>query len=93
MVAIMEQGNLSTGERRKESNHKKVEEKQRSVGSQQQSQQHRRFLPLMGDNFYNCELCGVGIAVLQIVTDSRKGEGQFKVCGACLKKYIDEETA
>jgi predicted nucleic acid-binding Zn ribbon protein len=47
----------------------------------------------MGDSFYNCELCGVGIAVLQIVTDSGKGEGQFKVCGACLKKYIDEETA
>jgi hypothetical protein len=89
----MEQRNLSTGERSKESIDKKMEEKQHSVGFQQHSHQHRRFLPLMGDNFYNCELCGVGIAVLQIVTDSDKGEGQFKVCCACLKKYIDEETA
>jgi hypothetical protein len=89
----MEQRNPSTGERSKESNHKKVEEKQHSPGFQQHSQQHRRFLPLMGDNFYNCELCGVGIAVLQIATGSGVGEGQFKVCGACLKKYIDEEAA
>ena len=89
----MEQRNLSTGKGRKETDHKKIEEKQHSVGFQQHSLQHRRFLPLMGDNFYNCELCGVGIAVLQIVTDSGKGEGQFKVCCACLKKYIDEETA
>ncbi|HEY6883493.1 MAG TPA: hypothetical protein VI278_05600 [Nitrososphaeraceae archaeon] len=59
----MEQRNLSTGERRKESNHKKIEEKQHSVGFRQYSQQHRHFLPLMGDNFYNCELCGVGIVL------------------------------
>ena len=89
----MEQRNPSTGERSKESNHKKVEEKQHLLGFQQQSQQHRRFLHLMGDNFYNCELCGVGIALLQIVTSSDEGEGQFKVCGACLKKYIDEQAA
>jgi hypothetical protein len=30
--------------------------------------------------------------VLQIVT-ADNGEGQFKVCGACLKKYIDQEAA
>jgi predicted nucleic acid-binding Zn ribbon protein len=69
-----------------------VEEKQHLLGIQQHSQQHRSFLPLMGDNFYNCEVCGVGIAVLQIVT-ADNGEGQFKVCGACLKKYIDQEAA
>jgi hypothetical protein len=45
----------------------------------------------MGDNFYNCEFCGIGIAVLQIVTGG-KFEGQFKVCGACLKEYIDQEA-
>lgn len=82
----MEQRNPPTEERSKDSNHKKVEEKQHS-------QQHRRFLSLMGDNFYNCELCGVGIALLQIVTSSDEGEGQFKVCGACLKKYIDGQAA
>ncbi|MBV9176785.1 MAG: hypothetical protein JO297_07080 [Nitrososphaeraceae archaeon] len=80
-------------ERSKESNHKKEEEKQHLLGFQQHSKQHRRFLPLMGDNFYNCELCGVGIALLQIVTCSGEDEGKFKVCGACLKKYIDEQAA
>jgi hypothetical protein len=30
----------------------------------------RRFVPLMGDNIYNCELCGVRIAVLQIVSST-----------------------
>ncbi len=64
--------------------------RQQSQGFQH-SQRHRRFLPLMGDNFYNCEFCGVGIAVLQIVTGG-KFEGQFKVCGACLKEYIDQEA-
>lgn len=93
MVAIMERRNPSSREGSKDSNHNKVEEKQHSLGFQQHSQQHRRFLPLMGDNFYNCELCGVGIAVLQIVAGSGEGEGQFKVCGACLKKYIDEQAA
>ena len=53
--------------------------------------QHRRFLPLMGDNFYNCELCGVRIAVLKIVTTANDQEEQFKVCGTCLKQYIDQE--
>jgi hypothetical protein len=77
-------------ERSEESDHKKVIKKKQSLGFQQ-SQRHHRFLPLMSDNFYNCEFCGVGIAVIQIVTGG-KGEGQFKVCGACLKVYIDEEA-
>jgi|1185.fasta_scaffold881734_2 hypothetical protein len=89
----MEQRNPSMEERSKdESNDKKVDEKQQPPKFQQNSQQHRRFVPLMGDNFYNCELCGVGIAVLQIVT-ADNGEGRFKVCGACLKEYIDQEAA
>jgi hypothetical protein len=55
---------------------------------------HHRFLPLMDDNIYNCELCGVRIAVLQIVTSSSTAndQGQFKVCGTCLKEYIDQEA-
>jgi hypothetical protein len=60
---------------------------------QQQQQQHRRFVPLMGDNYYNCELCGVGVAVLQIVTSTRNGQEQFKVCNTCLKEYIDQVAA
>ena len=50
-------------------------------------EEHRHFLPLMDDNIYNCELCGVRIAVLQIVNDQE----QFKVCGTCLKEYIEQE--
>ena len=49
---------------------------------------HSHFLPLMDDNIYNCELCGVQIALLQIVNDQE----QFKVCGTCLKEYIDQEA-
>ena len=60
--------------------------RQHSPGFQEHSQRHRRFLPLKGENFYNCELCGVRIAVLQIVTGGN-GEGQFKVCG------VDQEMA
>jgi hypothetical protein len=56
-------------------------------------QQHRRFVPLMGDNYYNCELCGVGVAVLQIVTSTHNGQEQFKVCNTCLKEYIDQVAA
>ena len=52
----------------------------------------RRFLPLMDDNIYNCELCGVRIAVLQIVTSTTNDQEQFKVCGTCLKEYIDQEA-
>jgi ribosomal protein L37AE/L43A len=52
----------------------------------------RRFVPLMGDNIYNCELCGVQIAVLQIVSHTTKDQEQFKVCGTCLKEYIDQEV-
>ena len=54
---------------------------------------HYPFIPLTGDNIYNCELCGVRIAVLQIVTSGTKHQGQFKVCGTCLKEYIDQEAA
>ena len=75
-------------ERSKESDHKRVDKKKQSPEFQQQSQMHRRFLPLM--SFYNCEFCGVGIAVIQIVTGGNR-EGQFKVCGTCLKEYIDQE--
>jgi len=56
-----------------------------------QSRPHRRFLPLMGDIFYNCEFCGVGLAVIKIVTAGN--DVQFKVCGSCLKEYIDEQSA
>jgi hypothetical protein len=45
----------------------------------------RRFVPLIGDNIYNCELCGVRIAVLQIVSSTTSDQEQFKVCGKCLK--------
>jgi hypothetical protein len=54
---------------------------------------HRRFLPLMDDNIYNCELCGVRIALLQIVTSTGNDQEQFKVCGTCIKEYIDQEAA
>ena len=53
---------------------------------------HRRFLPLMDYNIYNCELCGVRIAVLQILTSTTNDQEQFKVCGTCLKEYIDQEA-
>jgi transcription elongation factor Elf1 len=79
-------------ERRRESDHKKINKKQQSAQFQQQSRRHRRFLPLMNDTFYNCEFCGVGIAVIKIVTAGNV-EGQFKVCGSCLKEYIDEQAA
>ena len=54
---------------------------------------HHRFLPLMDDNIYNCELCGVRIALLQIVNSATNDQEQFKVCGTCLKEYIDQEAA
>jgi hypothetical protein len=55
-------------------------------------EEHRHFLPLMDDNIYNCELCGVRIAVLQIVTGSTNDQEQFKVCGICLKENIEQEA-
>ncbi len=64
-----------------------MEQKNSSV-----EEHRRRFLPLMDDNIYNCELCGVRIAVLQIVTSTTTDQGQFKVCGTCLKEYIDQEA-
>ena len=78
-------------ERSKESDHKKINKKQQSAKFQQQSRRHRRFLPLMGDIFYNCEFCGVGLAVIKIVTAGN--DVQFKVCGSCLKEYIDQQSA
>jgi hypothetical protein len=59
----------------------------------EEEQHHYRFIPLTGDNIYNCELCGVRIAVLQIVTSSTNNQEEFKVCGTCLKEYIDQEGA
>ena len=52
---------------------------------------HRRFIPLTDDNIYNCELCGVRIALLQIATSINDQE-QFKVCGTCLKEYTDQDA-
>ena len=75
---------------RKQSDNK-INKKQQSAEFQQQSRRHRRFIPLMSDTFYNCELCGVGIAVIKIDTAGNV-EGQFKACGSCLKKYIDEQA-
>jgi hypothetical protein len=75
---------------RKQSDNK-INKKQQSAEFQQQSRRHRRFLPLMSDTFYNCELCAVGIAVIKIDTAGNV-EGQFKACGSCLKKYIDEQA-
>jgi hypothetical protein len=53
---------------------------------------HHRFLSLTDDNIYNCELCGIRIALLQIETRSTNDQEQFKVCGTCLKEYIDQEA-
>lgn len=75
---------------RKQSDNK-INKKQQSAEFQQQSR-HRRFLPLMSNTFYNCEFCGVGIAVIKIDTVGNV-EGQFKVCGSCLKEYINEQAA
>ena len=58
-----------------------------------EEEHHYRFIPLTDDNIYNCELCGVQIAVLQIVTSGTNDQEQFKVCGTCLKEYIDQEAA
>jgi hypothetical protein len=58
-----------------------------------EEEHHYRFIPLTGGNIYNCELCGVQIAVLQIVTGGANDQEQFKVCGTCLKEYIDQEAA
>ena len=76
---------------RKQSDNK-INKKQQSAEFQQQSRRHRRFLPLMSDTFYNCEFCGVGIAVIKIDTAGNVEE-QSKVCGSCLKEYIDEQAA
>ena len=54
---------------------------------------HHRFFPLTHDNIYNCELCGVRIALLQIITSTANDQEQFKVCGTCLKEYIDQAAA
>jgi hypothetical protein len=56
-------------------------------------QKHYRFIPLTYDNVYNCELCGIRIAVLQIVSSTINDQEQFKVCGTCLEEYIDQESA
>jgi len=76
---------------RKQSDNK-INKKQHSAEFQQQSRRHRRFLPLMSNTFYNCEFCGVGIAVIKIDTAGNVEE-QSKVCGSCLKEYIDEQAA
>jgi hypothetical protein len=58
------------------------------------AEEHYHFLPLMDDkNIYNCELCGVRIALLKVMTSTTNDQEQFKVCGTCLKQYIDQEAA
>jgi predicted nucleic acid-binding Zn ribbon protein len=57
------------------------------------AKEHYRFIPLMDDNIYNCELCGVRIALVQIMSSTVNNQEQFKVCGTCLKEYIDQEAA
>jgi hypothetical protein len=61
--------------------------------SMEEEEHHYHFIPLTGDKIYNCELCGVRIAVLQIVTSGTGDQEQLKVCGTCLKEYIDQEAA
>ena len=56
-------------------------------------EQHHRFFPLTHDNIYNCELCGIRIALLQIITSTANDQEQFKACGTCLKEYIDQAAA
>jgi hypothetical protein len=56
-------------------------------------EEHHRFFPLTPDNIYNCELCGIRIALLQIITSTANDQEQFKVCGTCLKEYIDQAAA
>jgi hypothetical protein len=65
-------------ERKKESEHKRMHKKQQSAGFQQHGQRHRRFVPLMSDTFYNCEFCGVGIAVYRsLLVDMAKDNSRF----------------
>ena len=52
-------------------------------------EKHHHFFPLMDDSIYNCELCGVRIALLQV----DNGQEQLKLCGTCLNEYIDHEAA
>jgi hypothetical protein len=57
-------------------------------------EKHHRFIPLTDDNnIYNCELCGVRIAVLKIVSSSNAADDQeqFKVCGTCLKNTLTKK--
>jgi hypothetical protein len=96
MVAVIEQKSSPMEESSKNRKHNEIDERQKqlsAVGFQRQIHQHRRFLTLMDDNIYNCELCGVQIALLQIVTSNTNDQEQFKVCGTCLKEYIDQEAA
>jgi hypothetical protein len=53
-------------------------------------EKHHHFFPIMDDNIYNCEFCGVRIALLQVENEHQE---QFKLCGTCLKEYIDQEAA
>jgi hypothetical protein len=86
----MRQRNSPMEESSKDGNYKEMHETQKQQSpprfQQHSNQRHSRFFPLMGDNFYNCELCGVRISVLQIVTGTVNGQEQFKVCSVCLKE-------
>jgi hypothetical protein len=85
MIPTVEKRKISMKERKKQSD-SKIES-----AEVEQSRRHRRFLPLMSDTFYNCELCGVGIAIIRIVTAGNI-EGQSKVCRSCLQEYINEQA-
>ena len=66
---------------------------QKNPSMEEEEQHHYRFIPLTADNIYNCEFCGFQIALLKVMTSTANDEEQFKVCGTCLKKYIDQEGA
>jgi rubrerythrin len=93
MVAVIEQKNPSMEESSKDGKHNEIDERLSILEFQRQVHQPHRFLPLMDGNIYNCELCGVRIALLQIVSSTANDQEQFKVCGTCLKEYIDQEAA
>ena len=63
---------------------------QKSPSSFEKHHHHLHFFPVQDDNIYNCDLCGVRIALLQVENDHQE---HFKLCGTCLKEYIDQEAA
>jgi hypothetical protein len=58
-MAIIKKRISSMKEKSKEGNHKKVYRKKQSLGFQQQSQGHHRFLPLMTETFTTASFVGL----------------------------------